>query len=95
MVNDLLKEAAIEAGIPGADVASHSLRRTGLCRLMSAKPVPMPWPLAKKFGRWESDCALRYFWASTELAADYASSIWDSACFVNVRGKGDVQAMRG
>ena len=49
------------AGIPGADVASHSLRRTGLCRLMSAKPVPMPWPLAKKFGRWESDCALRYF----------------------------------
>ena len=55
----------------------------------------MPWPLANKFGRWESDCALRYFWASTELAADYASSIWDSACFVNVRGKGDVQAMRG
>ena len=54
MVNKILKEAAIMAGIPGADVASHSLRRTGLCRLMSAKPVPMPWPLAKKFGRWES-----------------------------------------
>ena len=40
-VNGLLKEAAIKAGIPGADVSSHSLRRTGLCRLMSAKPTPM------------------------------------------------------
>lgn len=95
MVNEVLKEAAVEAGIPAADIASQSLRRTGLCRLMSAKPVPMPFPLAKKFGRWESDCALRYFWASTELAAGYATSMWDSACFVNVRGRGDVQAMRG
>ena len=45
--------------------------------------------VSEKIGRWESDCALRYFWASTELAMGYATSIWDSACFVNVRGKGD------
>jgi hypothetical protein len=87
LVNQVLKAAAVETGIPGADVSSHSLRCTGLCRLLHAK---MPWELAKQFGRWRSDCALRYFWASTELAADYAASIWNSACFVRVRGRGDV-----
>ena len=79
-VNALLKEAAIETGIPGADVSSHSLRRTGLCRLMGAK-VPMSWAAAREYGRWESDCAFRYFWPSTELAMDFAADIWESMDF--------------
>ena len=48
-VNALLKEAAIETESPGADVSSHSLRRTGLCRLMGAK-VPMSWATAREYG---------------------------------------------
>ena len=38
LVNKALKQAAIDTGIPGADVSSHSLRATGLSRLLSAKP---------------------------------------------------------
>jgi hypothetical protein len=96
MVNSRLKRAAVETGIPGADVSSHSLRATGLSRLLSAKPAcggptGMQWEQAKKFGRWKSDCALRYFWASNELAREYAASIWDAACFVRCRGNGDLQ----
>jgi integrase len=96
MVNSRLKRAAIETGIPGADVSSHSLRATGLSRLLSAKPASggptgMQWEQAKKFGRWKSDCALRYFWASNDLAREYAASIWDAACFVRCRGNGDLQ----
>ena len=73
-VNALLKEAAIETRIPGGDVSSHSSRRTGLCRLMGAK-VPMSWAAAREYGRWESDCAFRYVWSSTELAMDSAADI--------------------
>ena len=96
MVNSRLKRAAVETGIPGADVSSHSLRATGLSRLLSAKPAcggptGMQWEQAKKFGRWKSDCALRYFWASNDLAREYAASIWDAACFVRCRGNGDLQ----
>jgi site-specific DNA-cytosine methylase/integrase len=97
LVNKALKQAAIDTGIPGADVSSHSLRATGLSRLLSAKPdsgngpTGMQWEQAKKFGRWKSDCALRYFWASNELAREYAASIWDSSCFVRCRGNGDLQ----
>ena len=36
MVNAALKQAAIDTGIPGADVSSHSLRATGLSRLLNA-----------------------------------------------------------
>ena len=79
-INSILQEAAVETGIPGADVSSHSLRRTGLCRLMGAK-VPMSWAAAREYGRWESDCAFRYFWPSTELAIDFAEDIWDSSTF--------------
>ena len=87
LVNQVLKAATIETGIPGADVSSHSLRCTGLCRLLNTK---MSCELANQFGRWRSDCALRYFWAQTELAADYAASIWNPAYFVRVQGRGDV-----
>ena len=96
MVNAALKQAAIDTGIPGADVSSHSLRATGLSRLLNAKPASggstgMQWEQAKKFGRWKSDCALRYFWASNDLAKEYAASIWDAACFVRCKGNGDLQ----
>ena len=87
---------AVETGIPGADVSSHSLRATGLSRLLNAKPASggptgMQWEQAKKFGRWKSDCALRYFWVSNDLARKCAASIWDAACFVRCRGDGDLQ----
>ena len=97
LVNKALRQAAVDTGIPGADVSSHSLRATGLSRLLSAKPdsgngpTGMQWEQAKKFGRWKSDCALRYFWASNELAREYAASIWDASCFVRCRGNGDLQ----
>lgn len=96
LVNKSLKRAAMETGIPGADVSSHSLRATGLSRLLNARPseggpIGMPWERAKKFGRWKSDCAQRYFWASNDLAKGYAASIWDAACFVRCRGNGDLQ----
>ena len=97
LVNRALKQAAIDTGIPGADVSSHSLRATRLSRLLSAKPdsgngpTGMQWEQANKFGRWKSDCALRYFWASNELAREYAASIWDSSCFVRYRGNGNLQ----
>ena len=80
LVNRALKQAAIDTGIPGADVSSHSLRATGLSRLLSAKPdsgngpTGMQWEHVKQFGQWKSDCALRYFWASNELAREYAAS---------------------
>ena len=80
IANALLKEAAIESGIPGADVSSHNLRRTGLCRLMGAK-VPMSWAAAREYGHWENYCAFRYFWPSTELAMDFAADIWESSDF--------------
>lgn len=97
LVNKALRQAAVDTGIPGADVSSHSLRATGLSRLLSAKPdsgngpTGMQWEQAKKFGRWKSDCALRYFLASNELAREYAASIWDASCFVRCRGNGDLQ----
>ena len=96
LVSDMLKEAAIATGIPGADVSTHSLRRTGLSRLVAKGPLnpnPMPWEIAREFGRWKSDCARRYFWASTELAQNYATAIWASPRFVQVRGGGDVKVM--
>ena len=69
MVNKTLKTAAVAVGIPKADVSSHSLRCSGLSRLCcNTRGNPMPWELAKKFGRWKSDCALKYFWASAEIA---------------------------
>ena len=67
LVNKALKHAAIDTGIPGADVSSHSLKATGSSRLLSAKPdsdngpTGMQWEQAEKFGRWKSDCALRHF----------------------------------
>ena len=82
-----IEAAAIEAGISGADISSHSLRSTCLCKLLSAK---MPMELVNQFSRWKSDRALWYFQGSTELIAEYAASIWNSACFVRVRGRGDV-----
>ena len=85
---------AVATGIPGADVSSHSLRCTGLSRLLAAKPNPMPWELAKKFGRWKSDCALRYFWASADIAENYADSMWDDMCFTRLRGDGEVQYLQ-
>ena len=92
MVNKTLKTAAVAVGIPKADVSSHSLRCSGLSRLLSnTRGKPMSWELAKKFGRWKSDCALKYFWASAEIAEDYAASLWDSSCFVRTRGDGVVQ----
>ena len=96
LVSSMLKEAAIATGIPGADVSTHSLRRTGLSRLVAKGPLnpnPMPWLVAREYGRWKSDCARRYFWASTELAQNYATAIWASPCFVQVRGGGDVKIM--
>ena len=92
MVNTTLKTAAVAVGIPKADVSSHSLRCSGLSRLCSnTRGSPMPWELAKKFGRWKSDCALKYFWASAEIAEGYAASLWDSTCFVRTRGDGVLQ----
>ena len=96
MVNNRLKRAAVETGIPSADVSSHSLRATGLSRLLSAKPANggptgMQWEQAKTFGRWKSDCALKNFWASNDLAREYAASIWGAACFVCCRYNGDLQ----
>ena len=92
MVNKTLKTAAVAVGIPKADVSSHSLRCSGLSRLCSdTRGNPMPWELAKKFGRWKSDCALKYFWASAEIAEGYAASLWDSTCFVRTRGDGVLQ----
>ena len=96
MVNSRLKRAAVETGIPGADVPSHSLRATGLSRVLSGKPTNggptgMQWQQAKGFARWKSDCALRYFWASNVLAREHAASVWDVACFVRCRGNGDLQ----
>ena len=92
MVNTTLKTAAVAVGIPKADVSSHSLRCSGLSRLCSnTRGSPMPWELAKKFGRWKSDCALKYFWASAEIAEGYAASLWDSTCFVRTRGDGALQ----
>ena len=91
LVSDMLKEAAIATGIPGADVSTHSLRRTGLSRLVAKGPLnpnPMPWEIAREYGRWKSDCARRYFWASSELAQNYATAIWASPRFVQVRGGG-------
>jgi site-specific DNA-cytosine methylase len=96
LVSDMLKEAAIATGIPGADVSTHSLRRTGLSRLVAKGPLnpnPMPWEIAREYGRWKSDCARRYFWASSELAQNYATAIWASPRFVQVRGKGEVKVM--
>ena len=91
LVNQVLKAATIESLKLAFQEqmyhrASHPLRCTGLCRLLNTK---MPMELAKQSGRWRSDCALRYFQASTELVADYVASIWNSACFVRVRGRGD------
>lgn len=94
LINSSLKAAAVATGIPGADVSSHSLRCTGLSRLLAAKPNPMPWELAKKFGRWKSDCALRYFWASADIAQDYAASLWDAQCYVRLRGDGELQCLQ-
>ena len=96
LVSDMLKEAAIATGIPGADVSTHSLRRTGLSRLVAKGPLnpnPMPWEIAREYGRWKSDCARRYFWASSELAQNYATAIWASPRFVQVRGRGGVKVM--
>ena len=96
LVSDMLKEAAIATGIPGADVSTHSLRRTGLSRLVAKGPLnpnPMHWEIAREYGRWKSDCARRYFWASSELAQNYATAIWTSPRFVQVRGGGEVKVM--
>ena len=44
-VSDILKEAAISTGIPGADASTHSLRRKGLSRLLAKGPLnPNPMP---------------------------------------------------
>ena len=83
------KYLAIAEGIPGADVSSHSLRVSGLSRLLAAG---MPYVLAKTFGRWRSDCAMKYYWPNVNMAKDFSSTIWDSAhAFARVRGKGELQ----
>jgi hypothetical protein len=87
-VNSILTEAAIAQGVPGADVSSHSLRVTGLSRLLGAD---MPWQIAKMWGRWKSDCALRYFWPTVAMAQKFSASIWDSHAFARVRSGGELQ----
>ena len=87
-VNSILKEAAIAQGVPGADVSSHSLRVTGLSRLLGAN---MPWQIAKMWGRWKSDCALKYFWPTVNMAKHFSASIWDSHEFARVRSGGEFQ----
>ena len=97
LVNKALKQAATDTRFPGEDVSSHSLMATGLSRLLSAKPdsgngpTGMQWEQAKKSGRWKSDCALRYFQASNELAQEYAAFIWDSSYFERYRGNWDLR----
>ena len=85
-----LKYAAVLEGIPAADIASHSLRITGLSRLLSAG---MSFRSAVTFGRWRSDCALRYYWPSTSLAKEYAEAMWLSPSYARVRSGGAIQRL--
>jgi hypothetical protein len=87
-VSTVLKQAAILNGIPAADIASHSLRISGLSRLLAAG---MPYEFARAYGRWRSDCARRYWWPETKMAQDYSSKLWDPALFARIRGGGGVQ----
>lgn len=65
-VNTLLKKAAVKAGIPASDTASHSARITGLSQLFGLGNVPFE--IAREWGRWKSDCARRYWWAAANVA---------------------------
>lgn len=87
-VSAVLKQAAIQNGIPAADIASHSLRISGLSRLLAAG---MPYEFARAYGRWRSDCARRYWWPETRMAQEFSSKLWDPALFARVRGGGEVQ----
>jgi hypothetical protein len=89
-ITAVLKAAAIQDGIPAADVCTHSLRVTGLSRLLAAG---MPYESARTYGRWKSDCARRYWWPATSLAQDFSVTIWKSPTYARVRGGGAVQVL--
>jgi hypothetical protein len=86
-VNTLLKKAAEKAGIPAPDTASHSCRVTGLSQMCRYAPFEV----AKEWGRWKSDCARRYWWASADMVKAYAAAIWKPSSYTRVRGGGAVQ----
>jgi hypothetical protein len=90
-VSAVLKSAAVCSGIPAADVATHSLRVTGLSRLLAAG---MDYEEARTYGRWKSDCARRYWWPATDLAQAFSTKIWDNPTYARVRGGGAVQYLR-
>ena len=87
-VNKMLKEAAKQCGMPAEDISSHSARVTGLSRLVAHG---LPWIQCRTYGRWLSDCAFTYLWASTDIALGYAEKIWDPPRFARCRGGGAVQ----
>jgi hypothetical protein len=87
-VSAVLKAAAVADGIPAADISSHSLRVSGLSRLLAAG---MPYESARTYGRWKSDCARRYWWPATSLAQAFSVKIWASPTFARVRGGGAIQ----
>ena len=87
-VNKMLKEAAKECGMPPEDISSHSARVTGLSRLVAHG---LPWIQCRTYGRWLSDCAFTYLWASTDIALGYAEAIWEAPRFARCRGGGAVQ----
>ena len=87
-VNKRLKEAAKGCGMPPEDISSHSARVTGLSRLVAHG---LPWIQCRTYGRWLSDCAFTYLWASTDIALGYAEAIWEAPRFARCRGGGAVQ----
>jgi site-specific DNA-cytosine methylase len=91
-VCSLLKKAAVKVGIPAADTASHSARITGLSQLMSKGKVPFY--VAREWGRWQSDCAKRYWWASADMAKEFCKAIWEPGAYARARGEGEVQRYR-
>ena len=88
-VNRRLKQAAVEVGLKASDTASHSCRITGLSQLLAHN---MDFESARHQGRWASDSTVRrYFWPTTDLAINFAASIWEPAQYTRVRGGGAVQ----
>ena len=67
-VSEILRTAAQAAGIPGAKLASHSLRRGG-CSAYSLSRACDISALAL-FGRWESDTFKKYLYRDTDVMTE-------------------------
>ena len=72
-ITAVLKAAAIDCGIAGTDVATHSLRIGGATTAAASGTID--YEDIRRFGRWKSDCWRRYVYSERSRCKGFAFSM--------------------